>query len=153
MARRPAAPQDDLLDWTPPEPVTRFEPRAVQAASLSARISKAIALTLREHPASREAVAAAMGTYLGRKFPVSSLNAYAAESRVDDVINVVLFMALISVTGDRRLLELLAGEMGWAVIERRWLRLIDLAAVQEREAELRSQASALRRMARAEGTL
>ncbi len=153
MARQPPTQQADLLEWTPPEPVVRFEPRVVQAATLASKIAKAIGQSLRDHPQTRPQVAAEMSRFLGREVRASSLDTYASEAKADHVINVVLFMALLHATGDRRLLEMLAADMGWAVIERRWLRLIDLAALQEKEAELRSQSSALRRLARAEGTL
>ena len=151
MARRPAS-QPDLLDWAPPEPVVRFDPRTVRGATLGAKIAKAVSQAMADHEGSREQIAVAMGKFLGQDVRPSLLNSYASESR-DDVINVVRFMALIAVTGDRRLLELLAGEMGWAVIERRYLTLINLAAVQERQSELRGHADALRRAAKAEGTL
>ena len=63
------------------------------------------------------------------------IDAYASIARDDHVISTPRFMALLQVTADRRLLELLAEPAGWAVIERRYLPLIELAAVREREDE------------------
>jgi hypothetical protein len=73
------------------------------------------------------------------------LNGYASEAREQSVITVPRLLALIHVTGDRRLLQLLAEPFAWAVIESRYLPMIELAAVQEHEAKLRRHADQLRR--------
>lgn len=151
--RRAAPGQLDLLNWTPPEPVARFEVEEVRAVSLTGKLSRAIAATLKDCTLPREEIAERMGAYLGRPLSVNALNAYASQAREDHVISVVRFAALLHATQDRRLLEMLAELFGWAVIERRFLTLIDLAAVQEKQDELRRQADALRRTARLEGML
>ncbi|WP_240554602.1 hypothetical protein [Acetobacter cibinongensis] len=55
------------------------------------------------------------------------------------------FNALIGATGDRRLVEFLAEGHGWTVIERRYLPMIELAAVAERKKELTRMEMGLRR--------
>lgn len=142
-----------LLDWTPPQAALAFEERDVRAASLPARISRAVATALNESKLSRPAIAKAMSAYLGEDVSVAMVHAYASQARDTHRISVARFLALIHATGDRRLLELLAAPMGWAVIERRHLVLIDLAAAREREDALRRQREALTRRARAEGAL
>jgi len=81
------------------------------------------------------------------------LNAWASEARDEHTIPLTRLIALLHATRDRRLLELLAAELGWAVIERRHLPMIELAAVQERQDALRRQADRLRYQARQGGAL
>jgi hypothetical protein len=69
------------------------------------------------------------------------------------VINIVRFIALLHATQDPRLLEMIASMFGWAVVDRQFLALIKLAQVREREDELRREAKALQRQARAGGLL
>ncbi len=148
-----AARQPDLLDWTPPEPVAAFAPEAVRGATLEARIARAVSVALQDSKLSREEIAARMSGWLGTKVTTNMLNAYASVAREDHPIGLSRFLALVQATGDRRLLELLAEMFGWAVIERRHLPLIEMAAVQERLDELHRTKEALRRQARAGGGL
>lgn len=151
MPRKPTQP--DLLDWQPPEAVVAFEPAAVRAATVPDSIARAVAATLRDCGLAREEVAARMSAYLGERVPKSMLDAYASEARREHAIPVTRLIALLHATGDRRLLQMLAEPMGWAVIERRHLPLIELAAVHERQDELRRRADALRRTAKIGGAL
>jgi hypothetical protein len=48
---------------------------------------------------------------------------------------------------------MIAELFGWTVIERRFLKLIELASLQEREDALRRQREVLRREAKSEGIL
>jgi hypothetical protein len=148
-----AAGQPDLLDWQPPQPVARFPEAQVRAASLAGRISRAVAAALHSAEAEREAIAARMSAFLGERVSPSMLDAYASQAREDHRISVPRFAALLHATGDRRLLELLAEPMGWAVIERRHLPLIEVAAIRDREDELRRHREHLTRMARNGGAL
>jgi hypothetical protein len=140
--------QMDLLAWEPPEPVARFEDRVIRAASIAGQISHGVAAALRDADArdlGREEVARRMSGYLGERISVAMLNGYASEAREQNVISVPRLLALVHVTGDRRLLQMLAEPFGWAVIEARHLPLIEIAALREREDELRRRADALRR--------
>ena len=149
MPRTPGQP--DLLDWQPPATVRRFDDVQVRAATPNGRLAKAIAAALMGQD--RAQVARDMSDYLGRPVSKAMIDAYASIARDDHVISTPRFMALVQVTADRRLLELLAEPLGWAVIERRYLPLIELAAVREREDELRRQGDALRRQAKSRGVL
>lgn len=145
--------QPDLLDWTPPAPVAAFAPELVRGATLEARIARAVSVALQDCKLTRDEIAARMGAWLGSKVSTNMLNAYASAGRQDHPIGLTRFLALVHATGDRRLLELLAEMFGWAVIERRHLPLIEIAAVQERLDELNRTKDALRRQARAGGGL
>lgn len=149
----PPAIQQDLLTWEPPQHALAFDERDVRGASLSARISRAVAVALRDCGKPRAKVAQAMSAFLGADVSTAMLDAYASVARADHKISVCRLVALLHATGDRRLLELLAEPMGWAVIERRHLPLIQVAAIREREDELRRQREALTRQARGQGAL
>lgn len=151
MVRLPAQP--DLLDWQPPEAVVAFAPEQVRAASVAASIARAVAAALRDAEAPREEIAQRMSAYLGEKVSKSMLDAYASEARREHQIPVTRLIALMHATQDRRLLQLIAEPLGWAVIERRHLPLIELAAVQDRQEELRRRADTLRKAARTGGAL
>lgn len=152
--RRSSPEQLDLLhDWKPSKPVLAFDPASVRGASIAVTISKAISQALKACGRPREQVAEAMGRYLDEEVSAHMLNAYAAEAKHEHIISVVRFLALIHVTKDRRLLELLAEPFGWAVIERRHLPAIELAEITERKAELEREADAVRRQLRKSGLL
>lgn len=151
LPRHPGQP--DLLDWQPPETVVAFEPAHVRAATVAASIARAVAAALRDSPLSRGEVAARMTAYLGERVSKNMLDAYASEARQDHPIPVTRLIALMHATGDRRLLQLLAEPLGWAVIERRHLPAIEIAAVRDKEDELRKHREYLTRLARSGGGL
>lgn len=142
------AEQLSLLGWTPPQAELRFAEHAVRAATLDARIARAIAVALAECGKPRAAVARAMAAYLGEPVSPAMLDAYASVARDRHRISVSRFLALLHATGDRRLLQLLAAPFGWAVIEDRHLALIEAALLREQEDELRRRRDALLRRAR-----
>lgn len=155
MVKVPAA-QPDLLDWTPPEVVAAYAPERVRGATLEARFARAISETLADAKArglEREVVAQRMGAFLGERVSTNMLNAYSSVARTEHSIGLPRLLALLSVTGDRRLLEMIAAELGWAVVDRKYLPLIELAAVQEQEQRLARHARQLRRAAIAGGAL
>ncbi|HQU16664.1 MAG TPA: hypothetical protein PLO69_11255 [Gammaproteobacteria bacterium] len=131
----------------------RFDEEKVRAATLPARICKAISAALTEAGDSREHIAARMSDFLGEKVSVNMLNAYASQARDHHAIGLQRFIALVHATRDRRLLELLAEQFDWAVIERKHLPMIELAMVQERQEELRHRAATLRQKAKVRGAL
>lgn len=158
MPPRPAPPpgQLSLLEWQPPAPVARFEDHRVRAATLPAQIARAIAEALRsqaEAGTDRAQIAERMGEYLGQRVSKSMLDAYASQAREDHAIPLSRFVALLHATADRRLLELIAEPLGWSVIDRRYLPLIELASVREHEDEVRRRAATLRQRARRDGVL
>ena len=156
MARRQLVAQLDLLDWQPPTVTEQFDEHQVRAATLVGRIAHGVAACLRDadrRDLGREEIAVRMSSYLGERVSKAMLDAYASEARADHIISLPRLMALVHVTGDRRLLELLTEPFGWCVVPRRFLALIELAALREHEDEMKRRGDALRRRARAEGAL
>ncbi|MFT9091546.1 MAG: hypothetical protein ABF479_11180 [Gluconacetobacter sp.] len=147
MTRRPVPGQLSLLDWMPPEPVVQFDERLIRANSFSGRLSRAISISLQECGQSREDVAARMSAILERPVSLPMLNAYSSAMREGHQISVPRFDALVHATADRRLLEFMAEPHGWAVIERRYLPMIELAAVSEQKKDLAQRERMLRRQA------
>ena len=144
---RNAPEQLSLLDWVPPNPVVRFDPRLIRANQFTSRLSRAISVSLETCGRTREQIAEEMSAMLERPISINMLNAYASVQRAGHQISVPRFDALISATRDRRLLEFMAEPFGWAVIERRYLPAIELAAVSEHKKELTRRENALRRQA------
>ncbi|MDE2580111.1 MAG: DNA transposition protein [Rhodospirillales bacterium] len=148
---KPEPRQLDLLGWTPPQPVARFDTRSVRARTLQARMCQAISAALREASVPRQVIAERMSEYLGQTIGVNMLNAYASQAREDHVISLPRFLALVHATGDRRLMQAAADLFGWAVIESRYLPMIELAAVSEQQRALARRARVLSLQARREG--
>ncbi|MQT14417.1 DNA transposition protein [Segnochrobactrum spirostomi] len=146
--KRPRAEQLSLLDWMPASPVLAYAAERVKAATLARSISKAVSETLKGCGRSRAEVARAMSDYLDDNITENVLNAYAAESRDDLIISITRLDALIAVTRDRRLLELLASRHGWAVIDRRHLPAIKMAELLEHREEVNAEIDYQRRQIR-----
>jgi hypothetical protein len=146
MPQRPVQP--DLLTWEPPQAELAFAERDVRGSTLDARISRAVSVALSECGKSRAAVAREMSAFLGETVSQPMLDAYASVAREAHRISVSRFLALVHATGDRRLLQLIADHMSWAVVERRHLPLIEVALLREHEDELRRKREALMRKAR-----
>ena len=142
--RAPRQVSSRCSNGTPPPATTRFEEERVRAASINGRVCLAVSAALKDCALSRAEVAQRMSAYLGERVSEPMLNAYASQGRDDKTISLTRFVALLHVTRDRRLLEMIAEQFGWAVIDRKYLPLIDLAAVQERRDELGRHADALR---------
>lgn len=145
---------DLLRDWEPPAATIAFPADHVRAATVAHLICRAVSTALRDADQTRADIAKRMSEFLGGEpLTVNMLNAYASPAREDHPISMARFIALLHATKDRRLLELLAEPMGWAVIERKFLPMIELAAVTERQRELGRHADALRRKANQGGAL
>ena len=149
--RRPAQPS--LLDWEPPETVRAFPAELVRGATLAARIARAVSVALAECKRPRDQIAADMSAWLGETVSVDMLNAYASPARAQHKISLPRYLAVIHATGDRRLLELLAEPFDWAVIERKHLPMIELAAAREQKDAMDRIVDAARRKARVAGGL
>ncbi|MFN4017127.1 MAG: DNA transposition protein [Reyranella sp.] len=152
MTRRSRDPYTaDLLSWRAPEPVVKFEAAQVRAASLDQRLCKAMALALKDCRMDRGIVAERMSEFLGEKVSLSMLNAYVSPGRPTHVISVVRFAALVHVTQDRRLLELLAELFGWSVVDERYADAIAEVELAEKKEEIERQLQATRLKRRSGG--
>lgn len=150
--RRPRCPDTpDLLGWTPPDPVIRFDERRIRAATISGTVSRAVSAALRDCAEPREEIAARMSAYLGEAVSTNMVNAYAAEGRDGHRINLPRFAALVHATGDTRLLQVIPELFGLVAVERRWLAWIEIGQIQEQREELGRALDAARRNARRPG--
>ena len=152
----PAAGQQDLLSWEPPVPIERFDRERVRAATVTGKVKRAIAETLRQQTDggwNREAITVAMADYLGEPVAKSALDAWASEAREGQLPSIVRFMALLHATLDQRLLQVIAEQFGWAVVDKKWLSLIELASLREHKDAVDRRAALLRATARAAGAL
>lgn len=132
--RRRCSTTDDLLSWSPPEPVKSFPKDRVRAASIAATISRGVSEALKRSGRNRDQVAQEMADYLGENVSPNMLDKYASEAAEEHVINVVRFMALVHATKSRELIQMLAEPFDWAVVEKRHVDAIQLAAaLEERE--------------------
>ena len=98
----------DLLSWQPAKITKEYEKQAVKAHDASAKYAKAIALTLSECPLNREEIAEQMSVILNETFSKNMLDAYAAETRPSHMISLARLEAFMQVTGDIRILSLIA---------------------------------------------
>ena len=136
---------DDLLDWTPPEVVDRYEPARIRAVELSDLVSRAVSETLIEaakQGLDRDEIARQMTERLGIEIRRSTLDAYASAAKADNRISLERAWVLMEVTGDYRLLQMIAESGGRAVIDARYLNAIDDAIIgdqMERLGRLRKQ--------------
>ena len=148
--------QIDLLSWSPPEPVSRFERDRIRSATLAGKIARAVSEVLKEETAGgfdRARTAEAMTAYLGETVSKNMLDAYASEAREEQVISLVRFIGLLGVTLDKRLLQVVADEFGWAVVEKKYLPVIELASLREHEDAVKKRRHALQAAARVTGAL
>lgn len=146
MARRPSDQSTmDLFTWNPPQMAKTFAPSEVRAASLRSSIAKAISLALKTCGKGREQAASEVGTYLGEDCPKNMLDAYASEAREDHSISLIRFVALLHVTRDIRLLNLVANMFGWVVIDQKYLPAIEEAICQDKIEELQARKAQARK--------
>ncbi|KAA5603748.1 DNA transposition protein [Roseospira marina] len=142
---------DLFTDWQPRDPVERYAPEATRAASLRDRISRAVAVTLKECDQPRETVAEAMSAYLGEEVSKNMLDAYASQGRGEHTIPFLRVIALWHVTGDARLMQLGAEEMGHAVIDQHFLPWVEVGQLADTKTEVDRAYDMARRLARRPG--
>ncbi|HEY9081304.1 phage regulatory CII family protein [Magnetovibrio sp.] len=133
MAKKPApSTLPSLLLWTPPhDVVVRFKDERVRTATLRSQLSRAVSETLTDADATRDEIAQKMSEWLGENVSKEMLDNYASEAKEDHAISLPRAIALIEVTGDVRLLQLIAEMFGHVVIESRYLYAVDEAMVTE----------------------
>ncbi len=151
-ARRKPCPETlSLLDYEAPRVAEGFDPGQVRAATLESLLALAVSTSLKEHDIDRAEVARRMGDYLGLEagtITASTLNAYASQAKSDHVINAARLVALCAVLGDIRPLALLADQLGYAVVEPRYVHLVRSQMFRDKSKELAALADAEMRAAR-----
>jgi len=136
--------QLDLLAWEPQAVTTAFDPALIRGNSFGSRLSRVVSLCLDGCGRSRAEVAERMSSHLDVRISLNILNAYASVARDDHVISLPRFDALMHATGDRRLLEFVAADHGWTVIERRHLPLIEMALLDQHQRSVSARVRRLR---------
>lgn len=137
MSRRRDPLTVDLFEDYRPKPVVeRFDADVVQAWSMEARLSKAVALTMDDAEMSRTEIAAAMSEILKSTVSKAMLDGYASQAREQHSISAVRLAALIAVTKDVRALNALLEDAGLIVIPKKYEALLR----RERARELRERA-------------
>lgn len=149
--RKPCPETLSLLDYEAPRVAEGFDPGQVRAATLESLLALAVSTSLKDHEIDRAEVARRMTDYLGLEagaITASMLNAYASQAKSEHVINGARLVALCAVLGDIRPLALLAEELGYAVVEPRYVHLVRAQMLEERAEQLRAAAASERRAAR-----
>jgi len=129
----------DLLGWQPPAIVERFDEEKVRSSSLRARISRAVAETLRDCNYGRDEIAEMMSAWLGEDVTEHMINAYASQAREDHTISFQRLLALVHVTGDTRVLQMGAELFGHTVINDKYLEWVEVGMKADRRDEARRQ--------------
>lgn len=133
----------DLLDWQPPKVAVGFEPSELAGNRLGSKISRAVALALKECGKSRIEVAARMSEELGYAVSVDMLDAYASEAKESHRITLERFVALVTATGCLNLLGFVAGLFDHVVVPDRYGAIIELHLLEEHEKKLARHKDAL----------
>lgn len=126
----------DLFDWEPPKVALGFEPDQLAGNRLGSKISRAVALALRECGKPRAEVAARMSEELGYSISADMLDAYASEAKEGHRITLERFVALVTATGCHDLLGFVASLFGHVVVPERYGSLIELHLIEEHEREV-----------------
>lgn len=125
----------DLFDWQPPKVAVGFETE-LNGNRLGSKISRAVALALKECGKSRAEVAARMSEELGYAVSADMLDAYASEAKEGHRITLERFIALITATGCLDLLGFVAGLFDHVMVHGRYASLIELHLIEEHEREV-----------------
>lgn len=125
----------DLFDWRPPQVAAGFEELA-PGGRIAARISRAVALALKECGKSRAEIARAMSDELGASVSEAMLDAYASQAKEGHRITLERFIALAQATGCVDLIGFVAGFFGQVVVPERYAALIELHLIEEHERDV-----------------
>ena len=139
----------DLLAWEPPEVTPRVDNDQVRAETLRGRVSRAVALVLRESTLSREVIAERMSDFLEEAVSVPMLAAYASQAREEHSISAIRLVALAHATGDLRPLQMLIEPLDHAVVPSRYLPAIEAELTADKAEQLAQKAEELRQQAKA----
>lgn len=136
----------DLFEWKPPQVAVGFDSNKIPGNRIASRISRAVALALKECGKPRSEIARLMSVELGHPISEATLDAYASEAKESHKISLERFIALIMATGCHELLGFITEIFGHVVVPERYASLIELHLLEEHEQEIarRKQAVAAR---------
>jgi hypothetical protein len=133
----------DLFDWQPPRVAVGFEKEQLPGNRIASRISRAVALALKECGKPRSEVARLMSEELGYPISEATLDAYASEAKESHKISLERFIALIMATGCHDLLGFVAEFFEHVVVPERFGSLIELHLIEEHEREIQRRKQAV----------
>jgi hypothetical protein len=131
MRKRDTTTIDMFKDFAPKCVVARYDETQVRAATLSARMARAVAATLKDHDGARSALAAEMTAYLGERISENMLNQYASQASEQHAIPAHRLVALAIVTNDARLINALLADTGLIAVQSKYEPLIDREMTRE----------------------
>ncbi len=134
-----------LLDWQPPKIAARFDPAEMSLSTFPGRLCHALRLALAECGKDRKTVAAEMTEFLGETVTKHMVDSWVSEAKDGNTINVIRFHALIQVTGDPRLLSVIADDSDHLVVPAKYQAAVEEAMVSDQIEELTKQKDALRK--------
>jgi len=136
MSRRRDHMKLELFDWEPPRVAVGFDPDQLPGNRIASRISRAVALALKECGKPRSEIARLMSEELGYPVSEATLDAYASEAKESHKISLERFIALIMATGCHDLLGFVAEFFDHVVVPERFGSLIELHLIEEHEREI-----------------
>ncbi|WP_087587075.1 hypothetical protein [Nitratireductor soli] len=143
MSRRRDRMTLELFDWEPPRVAVGFDKDQLPGNRIASRISRAVALALKECGKPRAEIAQMMSEELGYPISEATLDAYASEAKESHKISLERFIALIMATGCNDLLGFVAEFFDHVVVPERFGSLIELHLIEEHEREIQRRKQAV----------
>lgn len=152
MRRRPDPHTRDL--FAAPEPVAiGFGDDVTGRGSVTSQIAKVVSRTLcdarDDEGLSRKQVAKLISGRLDREISEHTLDKYASEGAENRVIPLDVFVALIAVTKGYEALGFIPNLFGYAVVEERYVEIIEMKQIDDHTSLLQARKEALIAKARA----
>lgn len=136
----------DLTAWEAERVTIGYGDDVAGRGSLSNQIARLVARALRDAKddgLDRGEVAKLMTVRLGRPVNVASIDKWASEAAEEHRIPLDAFAALVEATGQHALLGFLPGLFGFAVVQARYVDLIELQQLQEHEEQVAARKAVL----------
>lgn len=115
---------DLFRDIEPAAVVERYDEAQVRAATLPARIARAVATTLKDYDGDRSSLAAEMTSCLCERVTENMLNQYASQANAQHAIPAHRLIALAIVASDARLINALLADTGLIAVLSKYEPLI-----------------------------
>ncbi|MEO0496299.1 MAG: hypothetical protein AAF141_02865 [Pseudomonadota bacterium] len=137
----------DLFAWKP-EPVSvGYDEEAVGRSTTSNKIARLLSRALREAKDesgfSREDIATLISEHIGRAVSKDMLDKFSSEASEDHRVPLDVFIALIEVTENHRLIGFIPSLFGFVAVDQKYEAIIQLSLLEEHEKELAAHKAAL----------
>lgn len=132
--RRDEFTMDMFDEYTPPKVEVALEAEVTKGGSLDVKIARALSHAMHECDRDRETIAAEMSDYLGgQNITLNMLDSYASPARRDHKITLERFIALVHVTGCHDVLGFVAEFSDFAVVPKKFVKIIEREALQDHQ--------------------